>query len=87
MQYFTFYLVLNLDLKCLFTLQPPISYESHQMTLVDPRTPEVTLRKGFCLILNFKDFGPWGYSDGFRKRCLGKTFSQLGEEVWTVMTF
>ena len=86
MQYFTFYLVLNLDLNVYLLCSLPF-LTNLTRSLVDPRTLEVTLRKGYCLILNFKDFGPWGYSDGFRKRCLGKTFSQLGEEVWTVMTF
>ena len=68
-------------------MQPPIPNDPDQLTLVDPRTLEVTLRKGYCLILNFRDFQ--GRQDKQRKgsekdvSVLQDTFSHLGAEVRT----
>ena len=56
------------------------------MTLADPRTLEVTSRKFYCLILNFKDFGdPLLNQEGSEKDVLAceKTLNQLGAKVHT----
>jgi hypothetical protein len=56
------------------------------MTLVDPGNLEVTLRKGFCLILNFKDFPGSGRNlDGLEKdvSALQNTFSEFGAKIRT----
>jgi hypothetical protein len=47
---------LYLYFLCVIILQPPTPKEPYWMTLADPRTLEVTSRKCYCLILNFKNF-------------------------------
>jgi hypothetical protein len=54
------------------------------MTLADPRTLEVTLGKGYCFILNFKDLSdPLLNRDGSEKDVWAceKTLNQLWAEV------
>ena len=68
-------------------MQSPIPNDPDQLTLIDPRTLEVTLRKGYCLILDFKDFQvPQAKQrNGSEKdvSALQDTFSHLGAEVRT----
>ena len=69
-----------------FTLQPPIPNDPDQMTLVDSGNLEVTLRKGFCHIFNFKDFPGSGRNwDGSEKdvSALQNTFSEFGAKIRT----
>ena len=57
------------------------------LAIADPRSLRVTLRKGYCVIWNFRDFkgDPDKVSKGseFDVRRLQKTFKHLGADIWT----
>lgn len=82
MLYFTFYLVLSFYLS-LFTFQPN---NEDGFEIGDPESLLVTLRRGYCLILNFREF-VYPTNNRFGSEldvlALQKTFRQLGAEVRT----
>ena len=57
------------------------------LAIADPRSLRVTLRKGYCVIWNFRDLkgdlGKVRKGSEFDVRRLQKTFKHLGADIWT----